>query len=205
MRIYIDLDDVLCDTAGAYLELLDKEFGRQVAFDEIFSFNLQQSFGLDDADNQRMFELAHRDDFTMNLRPIDGMAEVIGSWWEQGNTIEIVTGRHTSAHPATLEWLDEHRIRYHSFTMVDKYGWRDTDHELAISMTELAGQVFDVGIEDSPKMAAYLAENLRVPVLLFDRPWNRSFQHAGKWNRCRSWSEIANQVDRLAGESSRHG
>ncbi|MGI9538393.1 MAG: hypothetical protein ACR2PB_15080, partial [Desulfocapsaceae bacterium] len=53
--IYLDLDDVLCDTAVAYLDLIDREFGLQVDFEQIFSFDLQKSFGLSDEANLHMF------------------------------------------------------------------------------------------------------------------------------------------------------
>ena len=60
MNIYIDMDDVLCDTAGAYIDLAAREFGKHVAFNDIFSFNLQKSFGLSDEEYRRFFELGHQ-------------------------------------------------------------------------------------------------------------------------------------------------
>jgi hypothetical protein len=44
--IYVDFDDVLCETARALVALLQSHFGRTVAFDDVISFDLAVSFGL---------------------------------------------------------------------------------------------------------------------------------------------------------------
>ena len=48
-KIYIDLDDVLCETARAFIRLYREEWGREVVFEEISAFDLTKSFGLSNA------------------------------------------------------------------------------------------------------------------------------------------------------------
>lgn len=59
--------------------------------------------------------------------------------------------------------------------MVDKYNWSGTDKKIAISLAHMSRMNFDVGVEDSPKMADYLSSRMAMPVILFDRPWNRNY------------------------------
>ncbi len=200
MNIYLDMDDVLCDTAGAYLALLAREFGLHVTFEEVFSFNLQKSFGLDDAQSRHLFDRAHKPDFILALKPLEGMRKVLRNWEERGFSVSILTGRHTSAADSSRQWLEEWKIPYHSFAMVDKYNWSGTDEAVAISLAQLSCMQFDIGVEDSPKMADYLSREMALPLLLFDRPWNRSYEPCAKSRRCRGWQQVETAVnDWLAG------
>ena len=38
--IYVDMDDVLTDSTEAFLAVLEQDFGKKVAFDEILDFDL---------------------------------------------------------------------------------------------------------------------------------------------------------------------
>lgn len=190
MNIYLDMDDVLCDTTGAYIDLLAREFDLHVDFEEVFSFNLQKSFGLDDAQNRHLFGRAHEPEFILGLKPLEGMLDVLRNWEERGFSLSILTGRHTAAAEASRQWLKEKDIPHHFFTMVDKYNWSDTDEDVAITLEQLSSMPFDIGIEDSPKMADYLTREMALPVLLFDRPWNRIYEPGGKSCRCRGWQQV---------------
>ncbi len=195
MNIYLDMDDVLCDTAGAYLALLAREFDLHVDFEEVFSFNLQKSFGLDDAQNRHLFGRAHEPEFILGLKPLEGVLNVLRNWEEMGFSLSILTGRHTAAAEASLQWLEDRKIPYHSFTMVDKYNWNGTDEAIAITLEQLACMPFDIGVEDSPKMADYLTREMALPVLLFDRPWNRTYKTGVKSCRCRGWQQVEAAVN----------
>lgn len=197
MNIYIDMDDVLCDTAGAYTHLLAHEFGKTVSFEDIFSFNLQQSFDLDDDENRRLFTRGHEPDFINNLRPMDRMLAVLQDWRKKGHHISVVTGRHTSTWSQSLKWLEAQKVPYHSFIMVDKYGWSETDERIAISLDELSTIEFHIGVEDSPKMADFLSARMDLPLLLFDRPWNRDYTTNSTTVRCHDWQSVNTALDRL--------
>lgn len=189
--IYIDLDDVLCDTAGMYIEIVREEFNKSFKLSDIHSFNLQESFGLNDEENSHMFDRAHSSDFTLSLKPFDNIAPILKEWQRQEYEIAIVTGRHTNACNDSIDWLDFHGIPYDSFTMVDKYSWQDTNHDIAISLDELSGMSFAFAIEDNISMAGHISRSMNTPVLLFDRPWNRSLQTSRVIRRCSSWQEIS--------------
>lgn len=200
MNIYIDMDDVLCDTAGAYADLAAREFGKRVAFDDIFSFNLQKSFGLSDDEYRRLFAQGHEPDFIAGLRPLERMLEVLESWQGLGHNISVVTGRHTSAWSQSLKWLDHHKVPYHSFIMVDKYNRCDTDHTIAISLDELTTIGFDIGIEDSTKMADFITSRMQMDLLLFDRPWNKAYETGPQTTRCHGWSEVGTALEAIMAE-----
>ena len=121
---------------------------------------------------------------------IDGAVGVLEDWINLGYQISIVTGRLTTAYQASLDWLAEHRVPYHSFTMVDKYSRENIDSNLSISMEEFSQLKFSLAVEDSATMALHLSQQMGIPVALMDRPWNRMVDLNHNLKRYASWSEI---------------
>lgn len=56
---------------------------------------------------------------------------------------------------------------------------------------------FCFAIEDSSDMAKFLSHDMKLPVALFDRPWNRNSQFSNPGSakliyRCLDWNDIRN-------------
>ena len=49
MKVYIDFDDVLCETAEYFTKIAKEMFGIEVPYRQVQFFNLQKSFDLNDA------------------------------------------------------------------------------------------------------------------------------------------------------------
>ena len=187
--IYVDLDDVLCETARGFLTLLEREFGRRVAFEDIRDFDLSVSFGLGPADLERLFVLAHEHELLAELPPIPDSIETLGGWVEAGHQVAVVTGRPSRTLEDSRRWLARHRVPHHSLTFVDKYGRAEIDgDEDLVPLEALAARSFRFAVEDSLEMARYLRDTVEIPVFLLDRPWNRG---AGDGIvRCTGWSDV---------------
>jgi uncharacterized HAD superfamily protein len=188
--IYVDMDDVLCETARGCLAVIEREFGIRVAYEQLTTFNLGQACGLGLEETAELYRIVHQPDELLKLEPIDGAIPILNQWLAAGYQIAIVTGRPPITAECSLEWLARQQVPYHSFTVVDKYG-RFTTEKSAISLSELANHRFSFAVEDSPTMANYLAATMDVPVKLFDRPWNRACATHPKIARYSHWSEIA--------------
>jgi len=192
LPIYVDFDDVLSDTTSAFLKILKCEFGRSVNFDDIFSFDLKASFNLTDSEYESFFDRVHQADVIMSFAPMEGAIGALEAWVKRDYQISIVTGRLTSAHAASLDWLAKQNVPYHSFTMVDKYSRGNTDPKIAVSMEEFSEMKFSLAIEDSATMALHLSQQMGIPVALIDRPWNRRTNMNPKISRYTSWYDIQN-------------
>ena len=48
MKIYVDYDDCLCETARSFSRLAVEMFGKHVPYEKIRYFDLDKSFDLDD-------------------------------------------------------------------------------------------------------------------------------------------------------------
>lgn len=189
--IYIDMDDVLCETAGGCLAIIEREFGICIAYEELLNFDLGKACALGASETAELYRIVHRPDELLKLEPIDGAVTALKQWFTAGYEIAIVTGRPPMTYEPSLEWLARREVPYHSFTVVDKYGRFATEDTTAITLTELAKQRFSFAVEDSPLMANYLADTMEVPVILYDRPWNRSLREHPRIRRHNHWREIA--------------
>jgi len=190
LPIYVDLDDVISDTAELFLSVLNREFGKTVEFEDIFSFDLKVSFNLTASEYDHFFQMVHRPEVIMAFSPIKGAIEVLKEWHRLGCQIAIVTGRLTSTYESSLNWLDKHNVPYHSFTMVDKYSRENVDRSIAISLEDLSAMKFSFAVEDSASMAQHLSQKMGMTVALIDRPWNRTADLDGKVSRYKSWYNI---------------
>jgi len=77
MRIYIDFDDVLCETARALSEAAKVVFQRDVPYEEITVFNLQHAFSLSGDEIDQLMDLAHEVEFLAALEPVPGAVEAV--------------------------------------------------------------------------------------------------------------------------------
>jgi uncharacterized HAD superfamily protein len=189
--IYVDMDDVLCETARRCLEIIERVFGKRVAYEQLTDFNLGNSCELSTEETAELYHIVHHPDELLKLEPVKGAISVLSQWIAAGFEIAIVTGRPPATYEPSLDWLAREQVPYHSFTVVDKYGRFTTEKTIAVSLSELVARKFVFAVEDSPTMASYLAEQMRVPVKLFNRPWNRGAIDHPKIKRCNNWLEIA--------------
>ncbi len=120
-HIYIDLDDVVSKTTDTYAGIVEREFGKQVLFEQILTFDLRASFGLTENEFHYFFDLIHQPDHLLGFEPVEGSVDALLNWAHAGHSIEIVTGRPSSALEVSLEWLEKQGVPFDSFTMVDKY------------------------------------------------------------------------------------
>lgn len=198
--IYVDMDDVLCETARALLAIAEREFGKTIRYDQLNTFEVGEACGLENHEVAELFRLAHHPDELLGMAPIEEAVPVLQQWSGIGHEIAIVTGRPPPTYEASIEWLTRHRLPYHTFVMVDKYGRFATENTIGITLSELAAHRFSFAVEDSPAMAKFLAEEMKVPVALLDRPWNQMDGEHSLIARYRDWPEIAKALHERNGK-----
>jgi uncharacterized protein len=185
--VYVDMDDVLCHTAKHFLMVVEREFGRSVPFEQLTEFDVGHSCRLTPIERDELYRIVHRPDELMQMAPIEGAVETLEQWRLKGFEPAIVTGRPPETHQASLAWLEQQRVPYHSLTVVDKYARFPAGSGVAISLKQLASRKFCWAVEDSLPMARFLATRMKLPVALMDRPWNQN--DAGEHERIARYSD----------------
>jgi uncharacterized HAD superfamily protein len=194
--IYVDMDDVLCETARGLLTIIEREFGKTLVYDKLNTFEVGEACGLQPQEVAELFRIAHRPDELLGMEPIPEAVSVMKQWSETGHDIAIVTGRPPATYDASIEWLARHQVPFHSFVVVDKYGRFATEDTIGITLTELATRSFSFAVEDSPTMAKFLAHEMKIPVALLDRPWNQMAGMHSLISRYNNWREIAEALQK---------
>ena len=191
-RIYVDFDDVLCETAQALLRIAAEEFGVRQRFEEVHSFDLSEAFALTEAQKARLLDRLHEPGLLTALAPIPGAVAALRRWRARGYQIDVVTGRPASTRPGSERWLAAHDVPVSSLLFVDKYGRAGGGD--TVPLAEIARRRYRVAVDDAPAMVTWLTRETDIPVLLFDRPWNRDGalppDVAAAATRCHDWAEI---------------
>jgi hypothetical protein len=195
-RVYVDFDDVLCETARVLMRVAEHEFGRRVAFESIHSFDIGTSFDLDRDQVRHVMDILHRSDIIAGLPPTPGAGPALRNWTARGCSICVVTGRPPTTADACREWLRRHDIPFAELIFVDKYGrFLPLDaHPGYLTLEELKEQDFTLAIDDSVETIRFLAAHTRIPLVLYDRPWNSRWSEHEHFSRpirrCRGWDTM---------------
>ncbi len=197
MRIYVDIDDVLSETARALCGLAAREFDRHVAYEDVDGFDLQDVFHLTDEEMARFVKLSHAPECIGGYEEVPGAVAGVKALREAGHCVELVTGRPAFSAAATSAWLDAVGLSNEDVTYVDKYNRHFEGGEnlpRTLTMEELAARKYDLVIDDSPVVLARLATWSWAKVFIFSRPWNVQMASAANMTRVRSWAEILERI-----------
>lgn len=203
MRIYVDVDDVLGETAARLCRLAAREFARTVAYEDVFQFDLQAVFGFSDAEMRRFMRRAHEPDVLRSIAVTPGAAAGVRALRAAGHAVEIVTGRPAASHAATEAWLAAAGLAGLPVDYVDKYGRAALsdgrpDDPPTLPLAALLARRYDVAFDDSPAVLGPLAAAWPATRLfVYDRPWNRSFPLAPNAARVAGWPAFVAAVLRL--------
>ena len=194
MRIYIDFDDVLCETARALSKMAKEVFKRDVPYEQITVFDLRHAFSLSSDEIEQLMDLAHEIEFLEHLEPVPGAVEALKRLLEKGHEVVIVTGRPSYCHEGSLRWMKRFGLESLEVIYVDKYGRvpkvTPEGAPPMLSLDEFNRLSFDVAIDDSPAALDLLVKMENCRVMIFDRPWNREYRLQGDMQRFSEWREI---------------
>ncbi len=193
MRIYIDFDDVICETARYFTILAKVLFGIDLPYREVQFFNLQKSFNINEEQYKELMKAGHLPENLLAYEETPGATGTINKWVNEGHEISIITGRPFESYEASRKWLDEHHLERVPLFCVDKYGRENFNQGLSYSMTlaDLYNRTFDLAIEDSPAAFDHVVHFENCKVAVFDRPWNKNAEFPNEnFVRCTGWEEI---------------
>lgn len=193
MKIYIDFDDVICETARHFTILADELFGIKLPYSEVQFFNLQKTFDLTDEQYDELMIAGHLPKNLLAYEETPDASTIINKWLDEGHEVFIITGRPFESYEPSRKWLDEHNLSRLPLYCVDKYGRESFNQELSYSMTlkELYSMTFDFAVEDSPAAFEHVMHFENCKIAVFDRPWNRAAAFPNdNFVRCSGWKEI---------------
>ena len=197
MKIYVDFDDCLCETARAFSNLAVEMFGKHVPYEKIRFFDLDKTFELDEKQFEQFMKKGHEPEVLLSYEETPGASKTINDWISKGHEVSIITGRPFSSFEPSRIWLDNHGLKNVKLYCLNKYG-RDSfanNSDFSLELEDYYKMHFDYAVEDSPKAFKFFDHLPNLKVMVFDRPWNRDCAFPNEnYKRCASWDIIRNNV-----------
>ncbi|MDO4188228.1 MAG: 2-dehydropantoate 2-reductase [Lachnospiraceae bacterium] len=193
MKVYIDFDDVICETAKSFSRFAKELFDIDVPYRQVQFFNLQKTFDLSDEQYDKLMKVGHIPENLLAYEETPFASDTINKWVDEGHEVSIITGRPFDAYEPSRKWLDEHNLNRLPLFCVDKYGREVFNQNVSYNMTleKLYSMTFDFAIEDSPAAFEHVLHFKDCTVAVFDRPWNANVELPDKnFVRCNGWKEI---------------
>ena len=193
MKIYVDFDDCLCETARHFSGLVADMYGIDVPYEKIRFFDLKKSFSLTDEQYEKMMVKAHTPEVLLSYDETPGAVETVNGWIDEGHEVSIITGRPYSSFEASRKWLDLHGLERAELFCLNKYGRDDIykNCEYSLQLEDYLKIPFDLAVEDSPTAFRFFEHLPGLKVLVCDRPWNREHDLPGEnYIRCTDWESI---------------
>ncbi len=195
MIIGVDLDDVLMDFFGPFLEFYNKKNGTNYRKEQITSYDFWELLGVT---RERVIEEVHAFYKTpefMKILPLDGAINGINSLEVGGNKLIIVTGRPEYEREISEEWIGQHFPgRFSSFYFTNNFSKNGIPPRRKAEVC--LKQNIPILLEDSLKTATDCATN-GVKVFLFDRPWNQIESLPKGVVRVKSWEELLELLKKI--------
>ena len=110
MRVYIDFDDVICETAKHFCCIAKELFNIDLPYQEVQFFNLKKSFDLDDDQYEELMRAGHLPRTLLAYEETPGASETINKWVDEGHEVSVITGRPFDSYEPSRRWLDEHHL-----------------------------------------------------------------------------------------------
>lgn len=200
MKIYIDFDDVICETARYFTKLARELFDIDLPYSQVQFFNLKKTFDLNDEQYDELMIAGHRPENLLAYDETEGASDIINKWIDAGHEVSVITGRPFDSYEPSRKWLDDHNLGRLPLYCVDKYGRENFNQDFSYSMTlkELYNLTFDFAIEDSPAAFEHVNHFDNCIVSVYDRPWNKQAEFPNdRFVRCHNWNEIDNLLHSL--------
>lgn len=199
MRIYVDFDDVICETAKCFTRVAKELFDINVPYSQFQFFDLQITFDIDQDQYHELMRVCHLPENLLSYEETPGASETMNRWVDEGHEVLIITGRPLDAYEPSRKWLDAHGLERIPLFCVDKYGREKNKQKYSYSMTlqQLYETPFDFAIEDSPDAFEHVMHFDRCRIAVFQRPWNQNVELPNdQFIRCSNWEEI-DQIMRI--------
>ncbi|WP_139491334.1 5' nucleotidase, NT5C type [Brevibacillus dissolubilis] len=183
LTIGIDIDGTVTHPASI-VPLMNQAFGKNLTLDDCFDYNLALVYNITEAEFLQWLETYGEELY--RTAPVHGQADEFLRRWYDTHKLVYISAREEKHMDATQSWFSQYNIPYHEIDLVG------THDKLAAARK---WQV-DLFLEDRLENAVQLSEELSIPVVLFDTPYNRK-PLPKLVHRVQTWPEVHELIGKL--------
>lgn len=190
-RFGIDIDGTVTCPASL-VPFINDSFNLNITLDDITEYELEKCL---DIPEQKIYQWFQETEPLIYAKsPIaEGAAPVLKNW-VHSHELFFISARGNSLLDVTETWFAENGLHYHHIELIGTHDKVSTAKKHGV----------DLFFEDKHDNAVAISEELDIPVILFDTPYNRkpSPKHV---LRVHSWQEAEKRVEELFGDPAQKG
>lgn len=189
LTIGIDIDGtVTCPSS--LLPHLNQAFGKNLSLADCLEYDLANVYGVPAPEMNEWFD--KNSDMLCRVAPVHGKADLVLRSWYQKHQLVYISARQLADWEATLHWFQTRDIPHHQIELIGSH-----DKVAAAKRWKV-----DMFIEDRLENALQLAEELHIPVYLFDTPYNQA-KLPDLVHRIYDWREVEKAVSDMTSAAIR--
>lgn len=183
IRFGIDIDGtVTCPTS--LLPHINKQFGCNLVLDNITQYDLTEAFPVDKEVFWQWYTGAEAHIYSTS--PAQAYAKKVLDDWHAQFELFYISARGPQVHAATMDWFGREEIPYDHIELVGSHHKIETAKKFGVHAF----------FEDKHDNAVEIHEELNIPVILFDTPYNREPIPEGVI-RVNDWQEANDWIKKL--------
>lgn len=182
-RFGIDIDGtVTCPTS--LLPHINQAYNINLVLDDIQEYDLTKAFSVDPAQFYKWFKTAEATIY--DTSPPQAFAQDILKSWQANYELFYISARGENVYDTTYNWFKREDIPYDHIDLIGSH------YKIEAAKKHAVHAFF----EDKHDNAVDLHEELDIPVILFDTPYNRKPIPDGV-KRVSNWREANDWIERL--------
>ena len=180
MNLGFDIDGVISDFAFTFMKIVKEKYNLLLTEKELLYHHLDLLLGINKKERRQLVKEILLED--LNLIP--GAKDAILKLKAEGHEIILLTARYIELENVTKDWLKRKGIPYSNLFMLNE------------GKKHLADVRLDLLVEDNLEDTIGWSKKVK-NILLFDHPWNKSFNVHGLFKRVYSWKDILDEIKLL--------
>jgi len=187
LRFGIDIDGTVTSPA-AFIPFLNESFQLNITLEDVVQYEFYPLVNVSNEEFDKWFIENEARIYTAS--PLAEGANVVLQEWAEQHELIFISARGEGMLELTKEWFLNQGISFNHIELIGSH------HKIAAAKKNKV----DIFFEDKHDNAVMLHEELGIPVILFDTPYNRKPIPNGV-KRVTSWSEAKKWVDEWANSS----
>ena len=179
-RFGIDIDGTVT-RPDTFIPLLNEAFQLNLKYEDITQYDFYPYVNIPKEDFNHWF-MKNEPTFYRDSLPAEGAKEVLNSWTSLAD-LYFISARHQRLLDVTENWFATHNLHYHHIELVGSHDKVETAKKLAV----------DLFLEDKHDNAVAIAEECKIPVILFNTPYNQD-PVPNQVIRVQTWQQAQNWV-----------
>jgi len=182
LRLGIDIDGTVT-APEAFVPYLNRSFNLNISLKDIKDYDLTKLLKISD-EQFRMWMNEHEPTVYKNA-PIAKYAKKVLDDWKDKHHLIYITARRKHLEELTFKWFKENKVAHHHIELVGSHN----------KLNAVKKHEINVFFEDNHDNAVMIAEELQIPVLLFNAPYNqnpvpKNVVRVNNWLEAKKWLDL---------------